>query len=70
MIHLPATFTRSQVIAAFEALDLDNDLIAGIQITAAQVEVQMYVPAGGGKVMSVLGENATIVVSIPVDEDR
>jgi len=70
MIHLPATFTRSQVIAAFRELDLDNDLVAGIQITAAQVEVQMYVPGSAGGLMQMLGENATIVVSIPVDEDH
>jgi hypothetical protein len=70
MTHLPATFTRSQIMAAFAALNLDNDLVAGIQITATQVDVQMYVPAGDGQVMSMLGENATIVVTIPVDEDQ
>lgn len=70
MLHLPATFTRSQIVAAFAELDLDNDLVAGIQITATQVEIQMYVPGNSGGLMQMLGENATIVVSIPVDEDQ
>jgi hypothetical protein len=70
MIHLPATFTRTQIDAAFNVLDLDEDLVAGIQITATQIDVQLFVPDGEGDVLSVLGENATIVVTIPVDEDR
>ncbi len=69
-LYLPAAFTRSQIVAAFAALDFDNDLVAGIQVTANQIDVQLFVPGDDGGVIEMLGENASIVVTIPVDEDR
>jgi hypothetical protein len=69
--ELPATFTRAQVVGAFDALGLDDpdDLIAGLQISATEVDVELYVPADDGRILQMLGECATVTVTIPVDED-
>jgi len=67
-MNLPATFTRAQIVAAFDALDLDDDLIAAVEMSGAQVAVQMFIPDGDG-VMHMLGENATVTVVIPIDDE-
>lgn len=72
-MNLPATFTRTQVIAAFDALGLTGpdaeEEIAELRIIGTQVELDLFVHADEGGVINAYGENATVTVTIPVDED-
>lgn len=72
-MNLPATFTRAQVLAAFDALGLTGpeaeEEIAELRIIGTQVELDLFVYADEGGVINVYGENAIVTVTIPVDED-
>lgn len=72
-MNLPATFTRAQVMAAFDALGLTGpdaeEEIAELRIIGTQIELDLFVHAGEGGVINAYGENAIVTVTIPVDED-
>lgn len=70
MSELPGVFTRTQIIAAFDALGLGDEMIAAVEIAATEVSVEMFVIDDDGDVIEMLGEPATVVITIPVDEDQ
>lgn len=71
-LKLPATFARSQIIAAFDAFGLTGDAaeaeIASLNIIGERIDVELFVYTDDG-VITLHGDNATVTVSIPIDED-
>lgn len=75
-MQLPATFARSQVIAAFDALGLTGPdaeaEIAGLRIVAEQIDVDLFVHEDpddhDSGVITGHGEFATVTITVPVDE--
>lgn len=70
-MNIPGTFTRQQIGAAFDALGLDDpdELIAAVEISATEVSIELFVPEPDGGMTHMLGELATVIVSIPIDEE-
>lgn len=70
MTDLPGTFKRDQIAGAFAALGLDDpdELIASIAIDGTEVAIELYVPEDDGGMTHMLGELATVVVTIPIEE--
>lgn len=69
-MNVPATFTREQIASAFEVLGLDDldELIAAVEISGTEVAIELFVPEDDGGMTHMLGELATVVISIPIDE--